>query len=111
MRFYCQNCVIVSEELLQLVPNRQRSIPVLKLSQENEKLKAEVSQREYLIKEYKESRKDLLNTIEEQKVQLYDLKRNLNSDPAFHTLEYIEKKLEKKLANVEDRILNAVSKE
>ena len=67
-----------------------------------------VSQREYLIKENKENRKDLLNTIEEQ---LYDLKRNLNSDPAFHTLEYIEKKLEKKLANVEDRILNAVSKE
>lgn len=111
VRFYCQNCVNIPEKLLQLVPKRQSSIPSIKVQKEMERLKQEVAQYQYLNNEYKENRLDLLNTIKEQKAQLKDLKKNLRNDPAFHTLEYIESAISRRLEDVEGKILEAVKKE
>ena len=49
--------------------------------------------------------------IEKQQVELSELKKKLQSDPAYHTLEYVEKKLEKKLDEFQEKMLTTIKQE
>ena len=53
----------------------------------------------------------MLETIETQKTELTELKKKLSSDPGFHTVEYVEEKLEKKFEEFQSSIINTIKVE
>ena len=107
-KYYCQNCVKVSKQLLELVPNKPKPLPSIKLTNEIEKLKREVEGCESLIKHHVENENRLTETIEEKVGELNDLRQQLNTNPSFHTLEYVENKFEKKLEAMHQSILKTI---
>ena len=108
-KFHCQTCVSVPKELLELVPNRQRSQPSVQTVEELEKLKRDVVGCENIIKQHKEDEVNLKKTIDEQKESLRVLKRKLQTNPSFHTLEYVEEKFESNLEAMKVSILATIT--
>ena len=86
-RYYCQNFIRVPPELLELIPKRDQSFQSFKTIKENDNLKRDISACEALIKKQQENEEHLKTIIEDQKNTMTDLKRKLESGPAFHTLE------------------------
>ena len=66
---------------------------------------------EKTIKTLKGNEQQYLSMIEKQQVELSELKKKLQSDPAYHTLEYVEKKLEKKLDEFQEKMLTTIKQE
>ena len=94
-QYQCQNCVQVPQELLDLIPNKERSHPSLKTERELERLQQDVKNSEDIIKKQKENENHFLKLIEDQQKELTDLKGKLQSNPGYHTLEYVEDQFEK----------------
>jgi len=109
--FYCENCVTVPQDLLELVPKRQRSQPSLKTSKEIDRLKREVDACVGLIKNHQNNEERLEGIIDSHKAELTDLKKNLQTNPAFHTLEYVENKFNRELKNFHESIVAAIHNE
>lgn len=109
-KFFCQNCVQPPEELMELVPERKRSIPYVAVK-EIERLKREVAGCENIISSHKENEKALQQIIDEQKVMITELKRKLNTNPSYHTLEYVEQKFESKIECLKDSILQTIKQQ
>ena len=110
-RYHCSNCVMVPKILLELVPNRQRSQPSLKITKEIERLQREISGCESLIKKHQENETDFKRIIKDQKSALLTLKKNLKQDPAFHMLEYIEQNIKTLIDDAERNILHKIENE
>ena len=108
--YVCPNCVTVSDELLALDPLLS-SQPSFRTTAELCRLKEVIKENEKIIKNYRTNEHHLLKIVETQKEELTDLKKKMSNDPAFHTLEYVEKKLEKKLENMRDSILSTIKDE
>ena len=107
--YTCPNCVQLSKDL-QTLPHLGPK-PSLKTAAELAKLKATIIEKEETIKKQKTTEEHLLEIVETQKQELTDLKSQLRSDPAFHTVEYVEKKLEKKLEDFGTKILSTIKEE
>ena len=106
--FHCQNCVEVPKSLLELVPVRKvRSQQI----QAAKTLRMQNIEYEKTIKTLKGNEQQYLSMIEKQQVELSELKKKLQSDPAYHTLEYVEKKLEKKLDEFQEKMLTTIKQE
>lgn len=98
-RYTCQNCVEVKPVLSALIPSR-RAQSSLKLEQEVENLRRELEACKGLLKQNEVDRV----TIASQKKELANLRKNLNEDPGFHTIEYVEQKFEEKLESLKPTI-------
>ena len=139
--YVCPNCVTVSQDLLTLVPpsGSQSSLIVAaqltKLKEtikENEKTikekdktikKLQTTQQHLLdmvetqkedlskIKNKISDENQLLETVENQKAELTELKKKLSNDPGFHTVEYVEEKLEKKFEEFQSSIISTIKEE
>ena len=108
LNFVCQNCVQVKKELIALIP---RSQPSLKTAAELSKLRETVVEKESTIKKLKTNEHHLLEIVESQKDELSELKQKMSDDPALHTVEYVEVKLEKKLDDFRKEILSTIKEE
>ncbi|XP_066914561.1 cilia- and flagella-associated protein 251-like [Clytia hemisphaerica] len=111
----------------QMTSNRQRNTPNLlctgnacaddknedtlacSKSAELSKLKETIKENENTIKKLKTNKHHLI--VETHKEELSQLKKNLSDDPAFHTVEYVENKLEKKLEDFRTEILSTIKEE
>jgi len=83
--FYCENCVTVPQDLLELVPKRQRSQPSLKTSKEIDRLKREVDACVGLIKNHQNNEERLKGIIDSHKAELTDLKKTCKqTQPSIH---------------------------
>ena len=109
--YQCQNCVDVPKDLLELIPNRERSQPSLQTTQELERLQQDVKTYTNTIKQQQQKEDHLLKTIEDQHNKYTDLKRKLQSNPAYHTIEYIEDKIETKLEVFKETIVKSIKEE
>ncbi len=107
-KYFCQKCIIIPQELLELIPERIKSNPSIKLTNEIERLRREVSGCENLIKKQQVDETELKRIIGEKNSELLELKRKLQADPALHTVEYLEEKFEKKLDCMKDSILKTI---
>ena len=87
-KFVCINCVNVDTKILELFPVKMRSQTSLKMEKEIKYLTRELDACKALLKQY-DSNKALNDTSIEE---LNQLKKNLDSNPALHTLEYVEQK-------------------
>ena len=87
-KFVCINCVNVDAKILELVPVKKRPQPSLKMEKEIKDLTRELDACKALLKQY-DSNKALNDTSIEE---LNQLKKNLDSNPALYTLEYVEQK-------------------
>ena len=90
--YHCQNCVVVSDEIKELVPAKTRMIP-LSASKELERLKKENAG-------HITNKVVLEQIIQDQKTKLTMLKNNLETNPTYHTLEYVEDRIENKLEDL-----------
>lgn len=112
LKYSCQNCVgEIPKQFLELVPNRNRSQPSIKITKELEKLRKEVKTSKEIIKSKQNIENELLNVIEKQEAELRMLKKDLQNDPAYHTLEYVEKKVEAQLKEFQESIKTTIAKE
>lgn len=109
-KYLCQNCIQPTNELKEMIPTKQRSIPIFAVK-EIDRLKREISGCESLIKKHQENETALQMKIEKQATALRDLKRKLQNNPAYHTLEYVEDTIENKLEHIKDTILETIRKE
>ena len=108
-RYQCQNCVEVPQDLLDLIPNRERSHSSRKTEKEIENLKRDIKGCENLIKHQEENEKELQNTIKSKQSDLNNLKEKLQTNPGYHSFEYIENKMEKQIADLETKIKEYVT--
>ena len=106
--FQCQNCVEVSKSLLELVPTRKVRSQQL---QSAKSLRLKNIEQEKTIKTLKVNEQQYLGIIETQQAELTELKKKLQSDPTYHTLEYVEKKLEMKLDEFQQNMLTTIKQE
>ena len=106
--FHCQNCVEVPKSLLELVHDRKVRSQQLQAAKA---LRMQNIEHEKTIKTLKGNEQQYLSMIEKQQVELSELKKKLQSDPAYHTLEYVEKKLEKKLDQFQEKMLTTIKQE
>ena len=74
-------------------------------------MKRDISACEALIKKQQENEEHLKTIIENQKNTMADLKRKLESGPAFHTLEYLEDSFSKKISCLKDSIKETITSE
>ena len=95
--YYCQNCVVVPQELLDLVPNET----------DIAHLKREVKGCEALIDYHEDNEKKLQAYIDHQNLDLIDLRSKVKSD----TLNYVEEKLNEKLENLKKCLLSSIKQE
>ena len=107
-KFECQNCVEVDSKLLVLVPIKERHHPSLKTEKEIEGLRLNIKCCENVINKQKEKQKELKKTIKEKEADLTEIKKELQTNPGYHTLEYIEDKFEKKLESFRDQMAIAI---
>ncbi|XP_066914555.1 triadin-like [Clytia hemisphaerica] len=88
----------------------KKSQPSLKTAADrNEKKEKTIKENENTIKKLKTNKHHLI--VETHKEELSQLKKNLSDDPAFHTVEYVENKLEKKLEDFRTEILSTIKEE
>lgn len=92
-KFVCINCVAIDKKVLELVPNKPRPQPPLRLEKEIEDLKRELEACKGLLKKYEEDK----FRADSKTKELETLKKKLHKEPALHTLEYVEQKFENKL--------------
>lgn len=109
-KYVCQNCVKVTKDLLVLSPQPGPQ-PSLRTAAELAKLNETIKENEKTIKKLKSNEQHLLEIIESQKKELTNLEKKLSNDPAFHTVEYVESKLEKKLETFRTEILTSLKEE
>ena len=107
-KYECQNCVEVDQKLLDLVPPKERHHPSLKTEKEIEGLRLNIKCCENVIKQQKEKQKTLQTTMKDKEADLTEIKKKLQTNPGYHTLEYIEDKFEKKLESFRDQMTNAI---
>lgn len=103
-RFRCQNCVDVSPEILELVPNRPKSPSPMKTNKEIERLRREVEECTALIKQFEAKEKEFQAKFQMQKNEFESLQSKLQTTPGLHTIEYVEEKFEKKLEDLKSSI-------
>ena len=99
-KYECQNCVEVDQKLLDLVPPKERHHPSLKTEKEIEGLRLNIK--------CCEKQKTLQTTIKNKEADLTEIKKKLQTNPGYHTLEYLEDKFEKKLESFRDQMTNAI---
>ena len=107
-KYECQNCIEVDQKLLDLVPPKERHHPSLKTEKEIEGLRLNIKCCENVIKQQKAKQKTLQTTIKDKEADLTEIKKKLQTNPGYHTLEYIEDKFEKKLESFRDQMTNAI---
>ena len=71
----------MSQDLLDLIPNRERSHSSRKMEKEIENLKRDIKGCENLIKHQEENEKELQNTIKLKQSGLNNLKEKLQTNP------------------------------
>ena len=115
--YVCPNCVKVGNDLLALAPHPGPQ-PSVRTAAELAKLKETITENEKTIKKLKTNEQHFLEIIESQKKELTgqkneltELEKKLSNDPAFHTVEYVESKLEKKLETFRKEILSSLKEE
>lgn len=108
--YKCPNCVNVSKDVLAIVPP-PGSQPSLKTAAQLSKYKETIKENEETIKKLKTTEQHLLQIVETQNEEMTELKKKLADDPAFHTVEYVENKLEKKLESFRKEILSTIKEE
>lgn len=108
-KYVCTNCVQISKDI-QDIPNPGPQ-PSIRQAAELSKLKTIVKEKEETIDKLKNNEQHLLEIVETQKNELTVLKKQLKNDPAFHTVEYVETKLEKKLEDFRTQILSTIKEE
>ena len=79
------------------------------MEKEIENLKRDIKGCENLIKHQEENEKELQNTIKLKQSGLNNLKEKLQTNPGYHTLEYIEIKMEKQIVDLETKIKEYVT--
>ena len=104
--YYCQNCVAVPQELLELDSKQN----VLELTEETIRLKREIEGCEAIIKKHKENEEELKNTMKSQGHDLKNLEQKLQMSPALLSLEYVNDQLEQKLEDLKECLLTAMKK-
>ena len=104
-KYFCRNCVVVPQELHDLVPNRERSVTSFKTTKKVEQLQREIHGCEGIIKSHVEYESHLKEQLSKKDEDLLQLKNKLDNNPALHTLEYMEEKFEKKLDTFKESIL------
>ena len=92
-QFKCENCIKGQQKLLELIPNRERSHPSLKTEKEIESLRRDIKGCENVIKQQAQKEKELKSIINNK--DFADIRNKLQTNPGYHTLEYIEDKFEK----------------
>ena len=85
------------QDLLDLIPNRERSHSAQEKRKKKLRILRDIKGCENLIKHQEENEKELRNTIKLKQSDLNNLKEQLQTNPGYHTLEYIENKMENKL--------------
>ena len=80
-----------------------------KTEKEIENLKRDIKGCENLIKHQEENEKELQNTIKSKQSDLNNLKEKLQTNPGYHSFEYIENKMEKQIADFETKIKEYVT--
>ena len=75
---------------------------------ENEKT---IKDKDKTIKKLQTTEQHLLDVVETQKAELTELKKKLSNDPGFHTVEYVEEKLEKKFEEFQSSIISTIKEE
>ena len=93
---------------LDLVPSKERHHPSLKTEKEIEGFRLNIKCCENVIKQHKEKQKTLQTTMKDKEADLTEIKKKLQTNPGYHTLEYIEDKFEKKLESFRDQMTNAI---
>ena len=110
-KYVCQNCVDVPEDLLQLVPIKQRSHPSLKTEKEIERLRRDNDALNAIIQQNILDLEKKNKMIEIKVNDLKQLKEKLDDSPGLHTLEYVEEKFERQLENFKETMENLIKTE
>ena len=77
-------------------------------SKDFDNLQKKVREQEKLIKQYKEKQGLLQKELEEKVAINKTLKEQLQNNPGYHTLEFVEEKMEMKLDSFKETILTAI---
>ena len=101
--YYCPNCVILPEELKDLVPIQQK--PLISKSKEVDRLRREIKGCEALLKQNKENEETMKECIKSQNLELENLRKQLGAGSITKTLKYIEDKFEKELECLKECLL------
>lgn len=110
-KFICINCVEVPTKLLELVPKKEKAQPSLQTQNEMKRLRREIDACEGIIKSSREFEDHLKKQLEDKDADLQLLKNDLKADPGLHTLEFAEKKFERKLDEFKYSILSTIKDE
>ena len=87
----------IQQKSLELIPNRERSHPSLKTEKEIESFNRDIKGCENVIKQQDQKEKELKSIINNKDADFADIRNKLQTNPGYHTLEYIEDKFEKYL--------------
>ena len=107
-QYFCQNCVDVPKDLLELVPRKQRSQPSIKTELEVEKLRRDNAACKGLLQQNQIEKEELKQMLKQRGTDLKELKDKLQNGPGLHTLEYVEDKFEKKLETLKQTLEEAI---
>ena len=101
--FHCLNCVDVPDDLLQMIPSRER---ISSIKTDNELIQLRKENKEFKAKEIEQTL-----IIDDLKKDLKELQRQLDSSPSPHTLEYVEDKFATKLEAFKNELLQSIKEE
>ena len=104
IKYVCQICVPASQEIKDLLPVTICSVT------KADRLEKELQDRDAQMKRILENYKVLENTNREQSKELVSLKEKLQNDPGYHTVEFVEEKMEKKLEEIKDCIIEKIER-
>lgn len=110
-KYICINCVEVEPKLLELVPKKEKAQPSLQTQNEIKRLRRGIDACEGIIKSSRDFEDHLKKQLEDKDADLQLLKNDLKADPGLHTLEFAEKKFERKLDEFKDSILSTIKNE
>lgn len=98
VKFICVNCVEIPKTLKINRPTNE----------EVKTLKRDVENCENIIRVKEEKKKELESTVNSLKNEVKNLKGKLKTDPALHTVEYMEEKFEKKIQDMGKEIKTSI---
>lgn len=109
IKFICVNCVTVTKKIADKYPSPSQKI---------KSLQRDVTNCENIIKIKAEKEKELIKKYEEDKIvadarvkELAELKKKLDNNPALHTLEYVEQKIESNMEKFKQSIQKLIKTE
>ena len=109
IKFICVNCVEISKTIANKYPSP---------SQQVKSLQRDVTNCENIIKVKEEKEKEILKKCEvskkeadSRKKELTDLKKKLDKNPALHTLEYVEQKMEASMEKFKENVETLIKTE